>query len=93
MRQKEYEYLMLKFQPRLNRVLILPDKTDNITESGLYIVKANEEKPITGTVVVGNDSLKEGDRVLFSKFGYDEVTIDKQVHYVVSDTTILGIFT
>jgi co-chaperonin GroES (HSP10) len=42
-------------------------------------------------VVVGNKDVNEGDRVLFSKFGYDEVTIDGEMHYVVSDFNVLGV--
>lgn len=84
------------FKPINNRVLIKPDEVENVTQSGILLVKAGEEKPVTGTVVVGGvfegRAINAGDRVLFSKFGYDEVVIDKQPHYVVSFQTILGIF-
>jgi co-chaperonin GroES (HSP10) len=81
---------MLK--PTKGRVLVKPDASETVTESGLYIAKKNEDKPVIGVVVVGNETIPTGSRVLFSKYGYDEVLLDKEVHYVVSDTTILGIF-
>ena len=79
------------FKPLNNRVLIRPDEKEETTASGLIVVSSVVEKPVTGVVVVGNDSVKEGDRVLFSKYGFDEVKIDNEVLYVVSDITILGI--
>jgi co-chaperonin GroES (HSP10) len=32
-----------------------------------------------------------GDVVLFSKYGYDEVKIEKQEYYILSESGILGI--
>ena len=56
------------------------------------MAKKDEEKPVSGVVIVGNNTVAAGNRVLFSKYGYDEMIINKEVHYVVSDATILGIF-
>lgn len=35
--------------------------------------------------------VKEGDRIVFSKYGYDEVKIGGDEHYIVSMSSILGI--
>lgn len=76
-----------------NRVLIQPDeKEERVTASGFIVPDSNKEKPVTGVVVVGNETVKKGDRVLFSKFGYDEFKIDDEVFYVVSESLILGIY-
>ena len=37
--------------------------------------------------------VKVGDRVLFSKYGYDEVKVEGKEYYIVSENSILGIFT
>lgn len=37
--------------------------------------------------------VKVGDRVIFSKYGYDEVKIDNKEYFIVSENSILGIFT
>jgi chaperonin GroES len=37
-------------------------------------------------------SVKVGDKVMFSKYGYDEVTIGDEEYYVVSENNILGTF-
>lgn len=52
----------------------------------------NEEKPTTGVVVLGNKVVKKGKRVLFSKFGYDEVVVDNETFYIVSEPNILAIY-
>lgn len=79
------------FRPINNRVLVLPEEKPTATDSGILLSDKTMEKPVIGKVVVGNKDVKEGDRVLFSKFGYDEITIDNEMHYVVSDFNILGV--
>lgn len=73
--------------------------------SGIIIPdSAKQEKPEQGIVLaVGpgkwNEdgdgriamTVKEGDRVVFSKYGYDEVKIDKEEFYIVSESSILGV--
>jgi len=78
------------FKPLNNRILVKPTELPNETSSGIMLGDP-KEKPVTGTVVVGNDIIKKGDNILFSKFGFDEFEIDNVVHYVVSETNILGI--
>lgn len=82
---------MLK--PTNDRVLILPDPRETQTASGLILPDtAKVERPVTGTVVIGNDSVKKGDRVLFSLFALDEVDVDGVPHCLVSANGILGVF-
>lgn len=73
--------------------------------SGIIIPdSAKKEKPEQGVVVaVGAGKylaesdkrvpmdVKEGDRVVFSKFGYDEVKVDDSEYYIVSESSILGV--
>ena len=46
------------------------------------------ELPVPGDITV-----KVGDKVLFSKYGYDEVKIENKEYFIVSEQSILGIFT
>lgn len=82
----------MKFKPTNNRILVKPDEKETKTESGIILADATVEKPTTGVVLVGNKLAKEGQKVLFSKFGYDEVVIEKELLYVISEINILGIF-
>lgn len=80
------------FKPLNGRVLIKPDeRVEKTTISGI-IIPEKDEKPITGVVVSGGEAVKTGERVTFSKFGYDQVTIEHELYYVVTEATILGVF-
>ena len=79
----------------------------NTSPSGIIIPEtAKKEKPEQGIVIaVGPGKwdedgekrikmeVKEGDRVVFSKYGYDEVKIDNKDYFIVSENSILGVFT
>lgn len=78
-------------RPLHNRVLILPDPNQTETNFG-FLLPDSKERPKTGTVVVGNADVKEGDRVLFSLFALDEVECDGKNYCVVSANGILGIY-
>ena len=75
-----------------NRVLIKPIEKSDKTAGGIYVVETIKEKPVIGIVIVGNKDVKEDDKVLFSKFGYDEVMIENELYYVCGDFNLLGIF-
>lgn len=74
--------------PLNGRILVKPDDVEAVTSFGL-ILTPSKEKPQTGVVVIGNDSLKEGDRILFSLFGLDEIKLNGEIYAVVSDTAVL----
>lgn len=93
------------FRPAGDRVLVKPESVEEKTASGIFIPDtARKEKPEMGVVVAigpgkrGDDneiipvSVKVGDKVMFSKYGYDEVTIGDEEYYVVSESNILGTF-
>lgn len=72
--------------------------------SGIIIPdSAKKEKPEQGVVIaVGPGKwdedgekripmdVKEGDRIVFSKYGYDEVKVDEDEYYVVGESSILA---
>ena len=78
-----------------------------VSASGIIIPDtAKKEKPEQGIVIaVGPGKwdedgekripmeVKEGDRVVFSKYGFDEVKFDNKEYFIVAESSILGIFT
>lgn len=78
-----------------------------VSPSGIIIPEtAKKEKPEQGIVIaVGagkwNEDgdkrmaldVKVGDRIIFSKYGYDEVKIEKKDYFIVGESSILGVFT
>ena len=95
----------MNFVPLGDRVLLKPLVADDQkTSSGIIIPDTvSKEKPEQGTVVavgpgkVHDDgtrtplSVKKGDRVMFSKYSPDEITIDGDKYLVVSESSIIGI--
>jgi chaperonin GroES len=92
--------------PLGDRVLVKPlslDEAGMTTSFGIIIPDTAKEKPEQGTVVAvgpgkrGDDnelipvSVKIGDRVMFSKYGFDEVKVAGQEYYLVREDNILAI--
>ena len=95
--------------PLGDRVVIRPLSAEEMgtkTASGIIIPDTAKEKPEQGTVVaVGPGkfdecgehrvpmSVKVGDRVMFSKYGFVEVKIGGVEYYVISEANVLAVLT
>lgn len=105
MAKKSPQKVLVPIEPLADRVVIKPLSADEMgtkTASGIIIPDTAKEKPEQGTVVaVGPGkyeegirvpvSVKPGDRVMFSKYGFDEIKMDGVEYYVISETNILAI--
>lgn len=81
------------------------DEKGTTSPSGIIIPDtAKQEKPEQGIVIaVGTGKwnedgdkrialeVKEGDRIMFSKYGYDEVKVGEKEYYIVSESNILAV--
>lgn len=93
----------MKFRPLHDRVLVRRAEAETKTAGGIIIPGTAEEKPSEGVIVsVGNgyvnDSgevraldVKEGDRVIFSKWAGTEVTIEGEDLMVMKESDIIGV--
>ena len=94
----------MKLQPLGDRVLVRPEEADEALPSGLVIPDTAKEKPQEGTVLAvgpgGWDEdgekripldVKEGDRILYSKYGGTEVKIDGEDLLILSERDVLAI--
>lgn len=90
--------------PLGDRVIISPTLPETTTSFGLIIPDtAEKEKAETGVVVavgpgkMGDDGMlipvgvSVGDKVLFNKYGFDEVKVHGHEYYIVSEQNILVI--
>lgn len=91
--------------PLADRVVIRPlspEELGTTTASGIIIPDTAQEKATEGEVVaVGPGkyddgtlvpmSVSVGDRVIFSKYGYDEVKVGGVEYYIVSESNILAV--
>lgn len=94
----------LAIKPLGDRVVVKPVSKDEVSSSGIIIPDTlKPEKPERGTVVAAGPgkygdegdlipmTVKVGDSVLFSKYGYDEVKIDGTEYYILSESNVLAI--
>ena len=94
----------MKLQPLNDHIFLEPLEEEKTTKSGIVLPEtAEKEKPIKGRVVaVGAGKLDEkgkrvpmsvkvGDKVLFKKYGPDELEVDGKKYLVGEETDILAI--
>ncbi len=90
--------------PMGDRVLVKPETlNDEQSPSGIIIPDtARKEKPERGEVIAVGPGKREdgknvplsvsvGDTIMFSKYGYDEIVINDEDHYIVAESNILAI--
>ena len=88
----------MKIKPLDDRlVLEVLEDVENQTASGIIIPDTAKEKPQMGKVVaVGTDEdlrekVKEGDKVLFAKYGGEEIKLNDKEFKIVQRTDVLAI--
>ncbi len=90
--------MSLNIKPIGDRVVVEAAPAETRTASGIYIPETAQEKPQQGTVVAVGDGKKDepmtvkvGDKVLYSKYGGTEITIDGKEYLMMRETDIYGI--
>ena len=93
----------MKVKPLADRVLVEPKKELETKKGGIIIPDTAKEKPQEGKVVqVGPGKrdeagklvpmeVKKGDKVLFSKYGGTEITLDGEKMLIMREDDILGV--
>ncbi|MBL4903067.1 MAG: co-chaperone GroES [Desulfocapsa sp.] len=93
----------MKIRPLNDRLLVKRLEEEKITAGGIIIPDSAKEKPAEGEVVaVGPGKVadngervalqvKEGDMVLFSKYGGTDVKLDGEDFLIMREEDILGI--
>jgi chaperonin GroES len=90
-------------KPIGDRILVKPIDAQEVLKSGIIIPDTAKEKPQEATVIaLGSGKLddngkrlpfevKEGDRVLISKYGGTEVKLDGETYQLLREDDILAI--
>ena len=90
-------------RPLEDRILVRPEEGEETTVSGIVIPDTAKEKPQEGTVLAvgpGKRSdtgdlipvdVKEGDRVIYSKYGGTEIKVDGEELLILSARDVLAI--
>lgn len=94
---------MANIKPLGDKVVVQLVEQKDVTASGIYLPDSAKKKPQEGKVIaVGNGrvldngernqlSVKVGDRVLFSKYGGNEVTIDGEDYTILDEDQVYAI--
>ncbi|MBL4700818.1 MAG: co-chaperone GroES [Phycisphaeraceae bacterium] len=90
-------------KPLEDRVVILPNKAETKTASGIYLPEGAQEKPLMGKVVAagpgkltddGNRAplgVKKGDIVVYGQYAGSEVELDGVSHMICRESELLGV--
>ena len=90
-------------KPLEDRILVRPDEGEETTISGIVIPDTAKEKPQEGTILAvgpGKRSdtgelvpmdVKDGDRVMYSKYGGTEIKVDGEELLILSARDVLAI--
>lgn len=94
-----------RIRPVGDRVVVKPAQREEVTRGGIVIPDTAKEKPQEGTIIaVGSGKVnekgdrvplevREGDRVLFAKYGGTEFKLDGEDLLVLRESDILGVIT
>jgi len=94
---------MANLRPLGDRIVVLPADRETVTASGIVLPDTAKEKPQEGTVIaVGTGKLlesgervapeiKEGARVLYSKYSGTEFKLDDKEYLILSERDVLAV--
>jgi chaperonin GroES len=90
-------------KPLEDRILVRPEEGEETTASGIVIPDTAKEKPQEGTVLAVGEGkrsdtgdlipmdVKEGDKVIYSKYGGTEIKVDGEELLILSARDVLAI--
>lgn len=93
----------MKIRPLNDRVLVVRVDEEQKTAGGIIIPDTAKEKPQEGQIIaagpgkIGDDgkrtplNVKEGEKILFSKYAGTEIKIDGIEHIFMKEDDILGV--
>lgn len=92
----------MKLKPLYDRVVIVPEKVEELSKSGIILPSVSDEKSCVGIVEeVGdgqtfdgdkvNMEVKKGDKVLYSKFAGATFKFEDKTYLLIRQADILSI--
>lgn len=94
---------MAKIQPLGDKVLVKPNTSNETTAGGIVLPDTAKERPQEGKVVAVGPGrtldngekvkigVKEGDVVIYSKYGGTEVKIEGVEHLILDESSLLAV--
>jgi chaperonin GroES len=89
----------LGLEPLFERLMVIPDKVEEVTETGIVLPVEARKRPNTGIVVsIGHlvadkCPISPGDHILYQRYSGLEVSHSGQTYHMIMANDILGKFT
>ena len=92
----------IKVRPLDDRVIVSPKEAEEVTAGGIVLPDTAKEKPQRGAVVAvgpgrlldsgerGELSIKEGDEVIYGKYGGSDIEVDGGEYKILRESDILA---
>jgi chaperonin GroES len=96
-------FMSAKLKPLGDRLVVEPKEQEEMTASGLILPETAKEKPQQGTVIAVGPGrrdddgkriemdVREGDTVLYAKYGGTEVKMDGKKLLILKESDVLAI--
>jgi chaperonin GroES len=93
----------VSLQPLGDKVVVARDESEEVTAGGIFLPDSAKDKPSRGTIVAigtgkllddgsrGELQVKVGDRVLFTSYAPENITIDDDEYLLMSESDILAV--
>lgn len=92
----------MNIKPLRDKILVRPESEEEVTKSGIILPDTAKEKPQRGKVVaVGSGKIddgdiiplevKEGDVVIYEKYGPSEIKIDGEDLLIIKEDDVLAV--
>lgn len=94
----------MKIVPLYDRVVLKRQEAESKTAGGIVLPDTAKDKPQKGTVVSVGDghvsrdgkrhplTLKAGDRVIFSSYAGDEISVGEEEYLLLRESDVLAVF-
>ena len=95
---------MTKFKPIGDKILVRPLAAESVSKGGIVLPDTAKEKPQQGEVLAIGEgkyvdgklvplSVKPGQKVIFTKYGGDEIKMNNEELKIISESDVLAIVT
>ena len=93
-----------KIVPLYDRIVLKRDDAESKTAGGIVLPDTAKDKPQKGTVISVGDghvsktgkrnplTLKAGDRVIFSSYAGDEISVGEEDYLLLRESDVLAVF-
>ena len=93
----------VNLQPLGDKVVVSRDESQEVTVGGIYLPDSAKDKPSRGTIIAigtgkllddgtrGEMQVKKGDRVLFTSYAPETISIDDEEFLLMSESDILAV--